>query len=72
MISPHAPSVIDLNSLISSYNSFWREAPFWKTTGKVTIQANMAMTLRPMAAEAARSVGVILSSSYGKIFEKAK
>jgi len=60
IISLQAPSVIILNSLISSYNSFWMLAPFWKTTGMVTMQAIMAMTLRPIAAEEARSVGVIL------------
>src|SRR5690242_4743266 len=63
MISPHAPSVIILNSLISSYNSFCMLAPFWKTIGIVTIHAIIAITLRPMADDAAKSVGVIFTSS---------
>jgi hypothetical protein len=34
--------------------------PFWNKTGIETTHANMAMVLRPMAAEAAISDGVIL------------
>jgi len=34
--------------------------PVWNKTGTEMMVASMAMALRPMAAEAARSVGVIV------------
>jgi len=63
IIFDQAASVKVLNSCISPCNSFWISLPFWKSTGMLITQANMAIALRPMADVAAKSVGVILPAS---------
>lgn len=59
IILPQAPSVKILISFISPCNSVCISEPLLKMTGTLIMQANMAITLRPMADEAAKSVGVI-------------
>jgi hypothetical protein len=60
MIRAHVSSLISLNSLIPSCNSDWTIDPFWNRTGTLTKHANAAVMLSVMAADANKSVAVVI------------